>query len=492
MSTPNFIESAQKLFAKGKTTESLTILLDNIKDKSLYFDILELQRRNNTLNKKELKGIISSADALLEHNQINNALLLIIQQLSISDSSVNNLSNSENLAAISSSNSWSFKNKKILMLLAGLLIVFVSIFGIVNGLGSDSCANLGGDKDKDGICAEEDCNDNDSTVGKKQTPGTICDDHNPATFDDKIQAGGCDCQGIIKGPCDDLGGDKDKDGICAEEDCNDNDPKIGKRQSPGAKCDDNNSATVDDKIQADGCNCKGIIKGPCDDLGGDKDKDGICANQDCNDNNSSIGKKQRPGTRCNDNNPATDNDKVQSNGCDCKGTTNPCYKKNCGPNGNCDNGKCICINNYSGSNCQIPPLQKIEINGTFRGQDWESIGSNELHSVAVQKTFDIDRNGAIGKFLLKDICIGGEVYGKVYMDASCQSNGTVTLNSYIELYESDHCPNTDLDGSKSNIRLIIPADTGKVQQEVRVRNDKENDDDLLFFSYKGKNTSVKK
>lgn len=57
------------------------------------------------------------------------------------------------------------------------------------------CDSQGGDSDNDGICANVDCNDNDAAIGTAQTPGTSCDDGNPNTDNDVIQADGCTCQG---------------------------------------------------------------------------------------------------------------------------------------------------------------------------------------------------------------------------------------------------------------------------------------------------------
>ncbi len=57
------------------------------------------------------------------------------------------------------------------------------------------CANNGGDADNDGICADEDCDDNDANVGAKQSTGTTCDDGDTATINDIIQEDGCSCAG---------------------------------------------------------------------------------------------------------------------------------------------------------------------------------------------------------------------------------------------------------------------------------------------------------
>ena len=52
-----------------------------------------------------------------------------------------------------------------------------------------------------------------------KTPGTVCDDFNPNTNNDRIQADGCSCQGTpINDPCALLWGDTDGDGVCDDLD----------------------------------------------------------------------------------------------------------------------------------------------------------------------------------------------------------------------------------------------------------------------------------
>ena len=50
----------------------------------------------------------------------------------------------------------------------------------------------------------------------------------------------------------------------------------------------------------------------------DADNDGVCAADDCDDNNPDF--PATPGTACNDNNANTSNDIIQSDGCSCAGT----------------------------------------------------------------------------------------------------------------------------------------------------------------------------
>ncbi len=55
--------------------------------------------------------------------------------------------------------------------------------------------------------------------------------------------------------CDTQGGDADGDGICANEDCDDNNPNLP--ALPGSRCDDFDATTQWDVIQANGCTCAG-------------------------------------------------------------------------------------------------------------------------------------------------------------------------------------------------------------------------------------------
>ncbi len=104
--------------------------------------------------------------------------------------------------------------------------------------------------------------------------------------------------------------DADGDGVCADQDCNDNNANIP--AAPGTACNDNNANTVNDVIQADGCTCRGETPA-CTDA----DNDGVCAADDCDDNNANV--PTNPGTACNDNNANTQNDVIQADGCTCQG-----------------------------------------------------------------------------------------------------------------------------------------------------------------------------
>ena len=157
------------------------------------------------------------------------------------------------------------------------------------------------DADLDGICAPDDCDDNDPSI--PTTPGTTCDDGDANTINDVIQDDGCTCAGIFDCPV-----DMDLDGICAPDDCDDNDPSIP--ITPGTSCDDGIPTTLNDVIQADRCTCAGT---PCE----DNDNDGVCAIEDCDDNNPAL--PTLPGSVCDDVDPNTTGDVYQADGCTCAG-----------------------------------------------------------------------------------------------------------------------------------------------------------------------------
>ena len=103
--------------------------------------------------------------------------------------------------------------------------------------------------------------------------------------------------------------DNDGDGVPASQDCNDNDPNL---TTIGASCNDGNSTTNNDIVQAN-CTCAGT---PNNDP--DNDGDGFSASQDCNDNDPNL---TVVGASCTDGNANTNNDIVQAN-CTCAGTPN--------------------------------------------------------------------------------------------------------------------------------------------------------------------------
>ena len=178
---------------------------------------------------------------------------------------------------------------------------------IENAISSFGGTSEGGgctDADNDGVCADQDCNDNNANL--PASPGTRCNDGNANTTNDVILADGCTCRGTVPACT-----DADNDGVCADQDCNDNNANLP--ASPGTRCNDANANTTNDVILADGCTCRGTVPA-CTDA----DNDGVCVDQDCDDNNANL--PASPGTRCNDANVNTTNDVILVDGCTCQGT----------------------------------------------------------------------------------------------------------------------------------------------------------------------------
>jgi len=72
----------------------------------------------------------------------------------------------------------------------------VSTFSANNDSAID-CSGAGGDMDNDGICADDDCDDGDASIGGFQAEGTACDDGDATTQNDVILADGCSCEGTL-------------------------------------------------------------------------------------------------------------------------------------------------------------------------------------------------------------------------------------------------------------------------------------------------------
>jgi hypothetical protein len=119
------------------------------------------------------------------------------------------------------------------------------LFAII-GLFMSSCirfevTELAIDQDGDGYTADNDCNDNDSTISPGQEEPCICDDIDQ------------DCDGETQNFCCDLScEDADGDGYPGDSDCNDGDPTIHPDQDEPCTCD-----AVDQ-------NCNGVVDDcPC-------------------------------------------------------------------------------------------------------------------------------------------------------------------------------------------------------------------------------------
>ena len=220
------------------------------------------------------------------------------------------------------------------------------------GDGSDGNGPV--DDDNDGVCSDIDCDDNDPTVGLPQTPGTSCNDGNPATTNDVIQADQCTCQGTTSPGCGGGGGGSTVSGCTAtfglsgqtvtlQSGPSSPQSAIIRLRTPNwtevysicngysnnPACVAGSSATATGTgiyvidVQQGGSNCTVNITLPASGGGNttvDQDGDNVCSDVDCDDNDPTVGAPQTPGTACNDNNPATNNDVILPDGCTCEGT----------------------------------------------------------------------------------------------------------------------------------------------------------------------------
>lgn len=197
-----------------------------------------------------------------------------------------------------------------------------------------NCAGTFSDNDNDGVCTASDCDDNNAAL--PATPGTACDDGNATTFNDEILADGCTCMGTPDTPTSDCPTYTVDNGTITVSGINVARTKVRLWSTNGAwnqvficEFDCNNPTVISGlngnyhlKIDAFDQNWNYICE-LADDLvigGGtctDNDNDGICAPQDCDDNNPSL--PAPAGTACDDGNANTVNDAIQADGCTCMG-----------------------------------------------------------------------------------------------------------------------------------------------------------------------------
>jgi hypothetical protein len=212
-------------------------------------------------------------------------------------------------------------------------------------------------------------------------PGTPCNDNNPNTINDSIGPN-CNCVGELIVP-----------GCTNPAACNYNPLANVDNNSclfPGLPCDDNNPNTMNDSINPD-CLCAGILI-----VQGCMDPNSCNYNPQANmDDNTCI----YPDTPCDDNNPDTFNDLLDSL-CNCVGTlyVSGCMDPNaCNynplaniddnscilPGSPCDDGNAMTINDSLDVNCNCVG---IDISGLYENQIQFDIYPNPTSSSFVIET----------------------------------------------------------------------------------------------------------
>ncbi len=238
-------------------------------------------------------------------------------------------------------------------------------------------------------------------------PGSPCNDNNPNTMNDSIDAN-CNCVGVLIVP-----------GCMNPAACNFNPLANIDNNSclfPGLPCDDNNPNTINDSINPD-CYCAGelIVNGCTDPLSCNYNP---LANVD---DNSCI----FPGALCDDNNPDTFNDLYDAN-CDCIGTQvvvgcmdssacnfNPMANTSDNscvlPGSPCDDNNALTINDSINDNCQCVGL---DISGISELDLLATISPNpSLGIISIQLT-----NPDVAQLLISNI--EGKIIQQFEMTAS--------------------------------------------------------------------------
>jgi hypothetical protein len=253
-------------------------------------------------------------------------------------------------------------------------------------------------------------------------PGTPCDDGNPNTAGDVIDAN-CDCQGSstwdcpvlqanIGDACDDGNANTGNDLVdasctCTGEaiDCLGN---PGGGALPGTPCDDGDACTTGDNYDAN-CNCVGTYQ--------DADNDGTCDAQDL------CPAGPEPGTACNDDNPATFGDMIQAD-CSCAGTFS------CTPGTPCDDGNPETGNDVFNVNCDCVG-QPYDCQGVPGGSALPGTACDDGIACTVGDTYDANC-GCTGTFAdddndgtcdADDLCNGGPEPGSPCDDGDANTTG---------------------------------------------------------------------
>ncbi|QQR87927.1 MAG: T9SS type A sorting domain-containing protein [Flavobacteriales bacterium] len=308
----------------------------------------------------------------------------------------------------------------------------------------DSCdpitgvSNIFQDADNDGTCDA-----NDLCPGGPE-PGTACDDGNPATNTDVIQAN-CTCAGVLG--------------------C-----------TVGAPCDDLNACTTGEVFDAN-CNCGGgtavdpddndpCTLDSCDPINGvsnifqDADNDGTC------DFNDVCPGGPEPGSACNDNDPCTVNDVVDAN-CNCAGTfadadndgtcdANDLCANGPEPGTACDDGDINTINDTIGANCQCAGFNPNCTEDLVLTIELDAFGSQTTWEVRDQVTTAVVASGGpytdgAPSTVLENLCLAVGCYQLNVFDANGDG---ISAGGYV-LTDDIGRRIVDADGQFSNTSSIV-------------------------------------
>ena len=355
-----------------------------------------------------------------------------------------------------------------------------------NACTSDACVSnacvytpITTDTDGDGT---PDCSDNCPNV--TGTQGSACNDNNPCTTNDVLNAS-CVCTGTPDNT------DTDGDGIA---NCSDNCPAVVGQV--GSSCDDGNALTVNDVLN-NLCICVGtsvgcVVNGDCNDQDpctedacvsnacvftptADTDGDGTCdAIDGCPADAEKIAAglcgcgNPEPGTTCDDGNANTTNDQIGTNcicagtviGVDCEGTPGGSAL----PGTACDDGNANTGNDTWSASC-VCEGQTLDCLGVPGGtavigsacNDGNACTTGDVYdaSCACAGTFqDTDGDGLCNA---NDNC--PNVAGQI--GSACDDGNANTINDVLNA--NCACQGTPVGGCTENLTLSITLDANGSQ-----------------------------
>ena len=320
------------------------------------------------------------------------------------------------------------------------------------------CSATGGctDNDDDGFCAAVDCNDNNASI--PTSPGTACNDGNSNTTNDVIQSDGCTCAGTPGGGGCQVTYSSDNGVITISGAVGTNSKIFNSNWQDVWSCNpwNGNPCTNSESFNAPpgeyyvsvssaDCNIGEFVTvgggGGCT----DNDSDGVCAADDCNDNNANL--PASVGSSCNDGNGNTINDVIQSDGCTCAGVPS-------------SDG---CPVSYSATNGVITITGGVGTNSKIFNSNWQDVWNcnpwngnpctNTETYNATAGTYYISISSAtcnIGEF----ITVGGSSCTDSDNDGTCDPDDCAPNNPALPAPVGSAC--NDFDSNTSND--VIQAD----------------------------------
>lgn len=296
------------------------------------------------------------------------------------------------------------------------------------------------DADNDGIC-----DDNDPCPSGPEF-GLSCDDGNPFTYDDIIDAD-CNCVGTP--------------GLC---------PNL--QLTIGAPCNDNNPASYNDLVTLD-CNCEGTlyecpllladIGTPCNDNNANTYDDVVTSScncqgtpYDCPNYNADIG------SPCSDGNPNTINDFIDIN-CNCVGALVDCPALGLNIGDSCSDGNPLTIDDVVNGNCNCVGIlleeQTVEVSVAVGSDDAEERAGGSLSLTSSDLELVVD----------SDV----QVVGVRFVNTGIPAGASIA-SAYIQ-FEVDETKNTDpsvmiITGQDSNNAPTFAKTTNNISNRPRTSN----------------------